>query len=89
MFKVAAVELSEEERVELLRRVRASTSQVRVARRARVILLCADGVPLRQIGSAVDMDQHQVGIWRRRFLDKPSRWFEGHTASGAAAPVRS
>jgi transposase len=70
MFKVAAVELSDEERVELLHRVRASTSQVRVARRAQVILLCADGVPLRQIGLAVGMDQHQVGVWRRRFLDK-------------------
>ena len=68
MFKVAAIVLSPEERVELERRARALTSQVRVARRAQVILLCADGVPLRQIGPLVDMDQHQVGLWRRRFL---------------------
>ena len=70
MFKVAAIVLSEAERVELQRRARASTSQVRVARRAQVILLCADGVPLRQIGPRVDMDQHQVGVWRRRFLER-------------------
>ena len=70
MFKVAAVELSGEERVELDRRVRAFTSQVRVVRRAQLILLCADGVPLRQIGCQVGMDEHQVGMWRRRFLAK-------------------
>ena len=70
MFRVAAIELNEEERVELVRRARASTSQVRVARRAQAILLCADGVPLRQIGRAVDMDEHQVGVWRRRFLER-------------------
>ena len=68
MFKVAAVVLSAEERVELERRAQAFTSQVRVARRARVVLLCADGLPLRQIGPMVGMDQHQVGLWRRRFL---------------------
>jgi len=68
MFKVAAVVLSDDERVELERRARASTSQVRVARRARAILMCAEGVPLRQIASKVDLDQHQVGVWRRRFL---------------------
>ena len=68
MFNVAALVLSDEERVELERRARAQTSQVRVARRARVILLCAEGVALRQIGPRVGMDQHQVGVWRRRFL---------------------
>lgn len=68
MFVVAAVELSVGERVELQRRARASTSQVRAARRAEVILLCADGIPLRQIAERVGMDQHQVGLWRRRFL---------------------
>ena len=67
MFNVAALVLSDEERVELERRARAQTSQVRVARRARVILLCAEGVALRQIGPRVGMDQHQVGVWRRRF----------------------
>lgn len=68
MFNVAALVLSDEERVELERRARAQRSQVRVARRARVILLCAEGVALRQIGPRVGMDQHQVGVWRRRFL---------------------
>lgn len=68
MFKVEPIELTDEDRAELERRARAHTSTVRDARRARAVLLCADGVPLRQIGERVGLDQHQVGVWRRRFL---------------------
>lgn len=68
MFTVEPIELSAEERVELERRANAHTSTVREARRARIVLLCAQGVPLRRIAGVVDMDQHQVGQWRRRFL---------------------
>jgi transposase len=62
------MELSEDERAELERRANAHTSTVREARRARVVLLCAEGVALRRIAGMVGMDQHQVGEWRRRFL---------------------
>jgi transposase len=68
VFTVEPVELTEDERAELERRANAHTSTVRDARRARIVLMAADGVPLRQIGIAVQMDQHQVGEWRRRFL---------------------
>ena len=68
MFTVEPIELSNDERGELERRANAHTSTVRVARRARIILLCAQSVSLRQIGLRVDMDQHQVGLWRKRFL---------------------
>jgi transposase len=68
VFTVEPIELSEDERLELKRRANAHTSTVREARRARVILLCADGVRLRCIAGMVGMDQHQVGEWRRRFL---------------------
>lgn len=70
MFTVERLQISEEERVELERRIRAHTSTQREARRARVVLLCADGVPLRRIALVVGIDQHQVGLWRRRFLDR-------------------
>lgn len=68
MFTVEPIELTVEERAELERRANAHTSTVREARRARIVLLCADGVPLRRIAKEVGMDQHQVGQWRRRFL---------------------
>lgn len=67
MFTVERLVISDDERIELVRRRRAHTSSVRDARRAEVILLCAEGMPLRQIAKRVDMDQHQVGVWRRRF----------------------
>lgn len=68
MFKADPIVFTGVEPVELERRANAATSQVRVARRARVILLCADGVSLHRIGEQVDMSEHQVGLWRRRFL---------------------
>jgi len=39
-----------------------------MVRRARIVLLCADGWSIRQIGFEVGMDQHRVGVWRKRFL---------------------
>lgn len=70
VFKVEPVVLADVERAELERRVRAHTSQVREQRRAQAILLCAEGVSLHQIGERIDMNEHQVTVWRRRFLAK-------------------
>lgn len=69
MFKVAPIELDADARGELERRARSQTEPARVVCRAKIILLCADGVPLRQIARRVDLDEHQVSMWRRRFLD--------------------
>ena len=52
------------------RRVAAHTSPVRAARRARIILLAADGVPSRQISVTVGMHESNVAKWRNRFRDK-------------------
>jgi transposase len=59
--------ITEEERAELQRRVRAHTTPQRAARRARIVLLAADGLPNRQIAPIVGMNQHTVAQWRRRF----------------------
>lgn len=68
MFKVKPIVLSSDERTELERRIRGHTTSFRDRRRAQVILLCAEGVSLHQIGERVDMNEHQVTLWRRRFL---------------------
>jgi transposase len=68
VFKVDPVRLDYDELIELERRANAHTSTQRAARRAKVILLCAQGMALRQIAEHVGMDQHQVGLWRKRFL---------------------
>ena len=67
-FRVDPIVLSDEDRGLLEARVRAHRTPQRVARRARIILLCADGLPVRQVAIHVGIDQHQVGMWRRRFI---------------------
>jgi len=67
MWSVPAVELTDAERVELGRRARAHTSSQRDAKRARIVLLAAEGVPNRQIAVEVAMSEQAVGKWRRRF----------------------
>ena len=67
-FRVDPVVVTEDVRAELERRVRGHLTPQRTVRRARIILLCAEGRPIRQIAGEVGMDQHQVGLWRKRFL---------------------
>ena len=67
MATVPPLSITDAERAELQRRVRAHTTPQRAAKRARVVLLAADGVPNRQIATLVGMNQHTVAHWRRRF----------------------
>src|SRR5512133_4149502 len=59
--------ITDAERAELERRVRAHTTPQRTAKRARIVLLAADGIPNRQIAPMVGMNPHTVAQWRRRF----------------------
>jgi len=47
--------------------VRSNTIEARAAKRARMILLMADGESNRTIGELVDLHYNQVGIWRKRY----------------------
>jgi transposase len=59
------------------------TIEARTAKRARIIMLAADGWSNRDIAEAVDLNFNQVGIWRKRYgefglaglsdLDRPGR----------------
>src|SRR5215207_8124666 len=66
-MRLDPLRISEEERVELERRARSKTVEARVAQRARIILLAADGASNRKIAELVGMHFNQVGIWRQRF----------------------
>jgi FixJ family two-component response regulator len=81
---VPPVTITDAERAELQRRVRAHTTLQRAAKRARIVLLAADGLPNRQIAPMVGMNQHTVAQWRRRF--EAERLAGSPTASGRAAP---
>ena len=76
--------ITEAERAELQRRVRAHTTPQRAAKRAQVVLLAAEGVANRQIAPIVGMNEHTVAQWRRRF--QAERLAGSRMASARAAP---
>lgn len=68
-MRLAPLEVSDRDREVLEARCRAGTVSARDAKRARLILLAADGVSNRAIGEQIDMHYNQVGIWRKRFIE--------------------
>lgn len=60
--------LSSDERAYLERQVRRQRVARSLSDRCRVILRCADGVPSKSVASELDLHEHTVGKWRRRFL---------------------
>ena len=49
--------------------VRSGTVEARTAKRARIVLLAADGVSNREIATLVDLHYNQVGLWRSRYAE--------------------
>ena len=66
-MRLPPLKLRRGDRAELETRVRSNTIEARAAKRARVILLMADGESNRTIGELVDLHYNQVGIWRKRY----------------------
>jgi putative transposase len=48
---------------------RAGATEQRLARRARVILCCTEGLPIREVGERCGLSQISVFKWKRRFLE--------------------
>ena len=82
MWTVPVLEISDEERGELERWVRAHTSSQRTVKRARVVLLAAEGVSNRQIAEMVGLNEHPVGVWRQRFETERLAGLEDRPRSG-------
>ncbi len=61
------VELTKQEREELLARVRKYTSPYRDVIRAKIVLLAAQGLANDVIASRVDTPRQIVSKWRKRF----------------------
>jgi transposase len=62
-----ALELRRGDRAVLEGWCRAGTVEARVAKRARIVLLAAEGRSNRQIAELVDLHYNQVGVWRKRY----------------------
>jgi len=82
MWTAPPITLTDEQRAELTRRVAAHKTPVRAVRRARIILLAADGVPSRQISAMVGMHESNVAKWRNRFREKGLEGLEDEPRSG-------
>jgi transposase len=67
MRTASVIELTDEQRQQLQRWARSNTVSVRLARRARMVLLAAQGMDNRQIARELDVGRIQVGRWRERF----------------------
>ncbi len=67
MNEATLIRLGSEQRNELERRVRSQTIDVRIARRARIVLLAANGVSNHEIARRLKISRGQVISWRKRF----------------------
>jgi transposase len=67
MRRAVPLVLSDEERMVLGRYVRRGTTAQRLSFRARIILLCAEGLENQQVARRVRTSAFTVGKWRRRF----------------------
>src|SRR3990172_12594898 len=61
------IELTASERRELERLARSNTVSVRLARRAHIVLLAAEGKENDEIGRMLGVGRIQVGRWRGRY----------------------
>lgn len=66
---VAEVHLSDDQREILERYVRRGTVSQRLALRARIVLLCADGRMNAEVAETLGITAGTVGKWRKRFVE--------------------
>jgi len=67
MGTLAVVQLRPEERAELERRARSQRARADETRRARMMLMLADGMPYTAIEAALGCSSATVALWKRRF----------------------
>ena len=61
------IQLSAEEEQKLRRLARSNTTSVRLARRARIVLLASAGLDNQAIADQINIGRVQVGRWRERY----------------------
>jgi transposase len=67
MRKARAIELDDGQRAKLVRLAHSNTTEVRLARRASIVLLAADGLDNEKIGEILGVGRIQAGRWRGRY----------------------
>src|SRR5271165_4925307 len=69
LMRLDPLKLRRGDRSQLEAILRSGTVEARLAQRARIIVLAADGWSNRDIAETVGMHYNQVGIWRKRYCD--------------------
>ena len=67
MRVAARIELTETERDRLVRAAQSMSVSVRLAERAAIVVLCADGLENIRVGELLGVDRVVVGRWRNRY----------------------
>ena len=65
----AVLELTDEEREQLVRWERRRKSSQALALRSRIVLACAEGCANKEVAQACGVSEATVGKWRRRFCE--------------------
>ena len=81
------IELSQEDEVELVRLAHSRLSSVRLAERARIVLLAAQGLQNVQIAQELGVDRITAGRWRERYIESGLAGIERDLPRGAP-PVK-
>lgn len=90
MRRAVEIELTEDERITLLKWSRGKRIEARVVERAKIVLLAADGKQNQEIAVELGVSQPTVGKWRKRFAEQRMPGIEKDAPRGGRKPsVRS
>ena len=81
------IKLTQTQRERLLRIAESQTTEVRLARRASIVLLCADGFDNKTVGEMLGVDRIQVARWRKRYAVGGFAAIEQDLPRGGRTPV--
>ena len=85
--KAVAIVLSDAERGELEQRARRRKSSHGAVRRARIVLLAADGLNNCAIAEKLDVSRRTVGLWRSRFAERRLAGLDDEPRPGAPRKI--
>ena len=86
MRVASAIELDDAHREKLVKLAHSNTTEVRLARRAGIVLLAADGLDNHKIAELIGVGRIQVGRWRERYLAGGLKAIEQDLPRGGRKP---
>ena len=86
MRVASMLELDDAQRDRLVKLAQSNTTEVRLARRAGIVLLAADGLNNREIAQIVGVGRIQVGRWRERYVAGGLKAIEQDLPRGGRKP---